>query len=156
MVSEAISQIGIFFFKENTLSCSLVSRINLARRRSVLAHGGCRVRCEKKKKLNKKKYHSFKRHWYATPPPPPPSAAKAKWIKPSLNMHLVVNHMQVKRIRSQFVKWQNPAPLKNSLFGELRTTTSVAATRHSVQSGRRSHDLAICWCRPFCESKHQV
>ena len=43
--------------------------------------------------------------------------APAKWIKPSLNMHPIVNHLHVGRIRSQFVKWLKIHPsIKIALF----------------------------------------
>ena len=66
---------------------------------------------------------SFLKAFVRFPSPPPPRRGavleKAKWIKLSLNMHFIVNHLQVKRIRSQFVKWRkkkNLPHLKNSLL----------------------------------------
>lgn len=135
MVSKAISQIGI----SNTSQGKHVKLCTcLTYQSSLLKKRTCQCtyrRCNIKFYQGRKKIGNYSVFFFFIFKPLPkticlrplPQPArhrpwqKLKWIKSSLNMYLIVNHMQVKRIRAQFVKWQNLPPLKNSLFGPLQT-----------------------------------
>lgn len=134
MVSKAISQIGISNTSQGKhvklCTCLTYQSSLLKKRTCQCTYRGCNIKFYQGQKKNMELFCGF---FIFKPLPkticlrPLPHPArhrpwqKLKWIKSSLNMHLIVNHMQVKRIRVQFVKWQNLTPLKNSPFGSLQT-----------------------------------
>lgn len=159
MVSKAISQIGI----SNTSQGKHVKLCTcLTYQSSLLKKRTCQCtyrRCNIKFYQGRKKIWNYSVLFFIFKPLPkticlrplPHPAChrpwqKLKWIKSSLNMHLIVNHMQVKRIRAQFVKWQNLPPLKNSLFGSLQTQKREAPN-DLLTCGRLLDKTKTTWSR---------